>query len=114
MVVGRVGIGPVGLKISILWNEAVSSTPEEVESIDFQATLPDVNNYHHHHHRAASSPVFAWVRRNDLQLKAWSGVGFPDDTSIIIEPFEEKTYVDNSLRSTVLLPVDSINCTWIE
>jgi len=74
MVVGRVGIGPVGLKISISWNEAVSSTLEEVESIDFQATLPDVNNYHHHHHhQAVSSSVFAWVRRNDLQLK-WSRI----------------------------------------
>jgi hypothetical protein len=70
-------------------------TLREVESIAFQATLPDVNNYHHHH-QAVSFPDFAWVRRDDLQLKAWSGVGFPDDTSIIIEPFEEKTYIDNS------------------
>jgi len=73
MVVGWVGIGPVGLKISISWNAAVSSTLEEVESIDVQATLPDVNNYQHHHHQAVSSPVFAWVRRNDLQLK-WSRI----------------------------------------
>jgi hypothetical protein len=39
MVVRRVEIAPVGLKISVSWNEAVSS------------------------------PVFARVRRNDLQLR---------------------------------------------
>jgi hypothetical protein len=40
---------------------------------------------------------------------AWSGVGFPDDASIIIEPFEEKTYINNQDPEVIQLAQDILD-----
>jgi hypothetical protein len=40
---------------------------------------------------------------------AWSGVGFPDDPSIIIEPFEEKTYINNQDPAVIQLAQDILD-----
>jgi hypothetical protein len=47
--------------------------------------------------------------KSEGENRAWSGVGFPDDTSIRIEPFEEKTKIDNQVPAVIQLAQDILD-----